>query len=151
MWGIPIEDVKKREYDLFGAERAVLILSGDIEKKSNIMTASWFMKAGIDPDILWAVSIGKDRYTQELIREYGEFVIAFPKNDNLDILYRAGSCHGDEVDKIKEFGLKTVKGSVVKAPLLIGCKANLEMVVKYFKDNGSHYMFVGIVVEAWEE
>jgi len=150
MHKIPIEYARNKNENYSEPERAVLILSGDREKKANIMTASWCTKVAKKPEILWAVSIGKDRYTQELIMKYGEFVIAFPDEEGWDLLYKVGTCHGNKIDKIKGFGIKTAKASVVKAPILLGCKGNLEIVVKYFKDNGSHYMFVGEVVEAWE-
>ena len=130
--------------------REVYILSGDITGKYNIMTASWCMKVAINPQVLWAVSIKKDRFTAQLVNASKEFVIAFPKKGDSKLVEEVGSCHGDKVDKFKEYGLKVIRAKKVRVPLLMRCVGNLGVNVGEIMDCGSHYLYIGEAVEAWE-
>lgn len=145
---IPIETAVEPIFSESGRE--VYILSGDIGGKHNIMTASWCMKVAKGPNAMWAVSIGKDRYTDKLMNVYEDFVIAFPRKGDYELLEKIGSCHGNKVDKFKKYSLLVAKANHVKAPLLRGCVGNLEVIVTEVVDCGSHNLYIGGVSQAWE-
>ena len=95
---------------------------------------------------MFAISVGHGRYTHELIRNQQEFVISFPGPDLGKAIEDTGSCSGRDVDKFKEFGLKSLKAKEVKPPLLSGCVVNLECKLEGELEAGDHTIFLGRVV-----
>ncbi|MCX8125719.1 MAG: flavin reductase family protein, partial [Dehalococcoidia bacterium] len=58
------------------------------------------------------------------------FAVNVLADNQLDLAGRFGSVHGFEVDKFKQFGIKTRDGSKIGAPLILGCYASIECRVK---------------------
>ena len=61
-------------------ERIVLVTSAPIIGPPNIITLGWQMRTSFEPPML-AISVGKTRYSHELISQGGEFVLAVPGID----------------------------------------------------------------------
>ena len=131
-------------------ERVLLVSSADENGKANVMTVEWFMRTSFDPPMV-AVSIGKTRYTHELIKKTKEFVVAFPKSEMGREAIYCGTYSGREVDKIKNAGLKTRKSVFVKPPLIENCVLNLECSVVNEIETGDHTIFIGKVLAAHYE
>ncbi|TBV06895.1 flavin reductase family protein [Stutzerimonas kirkiae] len=98
--------------------------------RDNIMTISWTMVLDFAPR--FAITTGEWNHSFTALRESGECVVAIPTVDMLDTLVGIGTCSGADTDKFSRFGLTPVRGSIVKAPLIEECLANIECEVVDF-------------------
>lgn len=123
---------------------AVMVTSGTMEK-SNIMTVAWTGILNTNPAMCY-ISVRPERYSYNLIRESGEFVINLT---NEQLAYATDWCgvrSGREYDKFKEMKLTKEKAKHVKCPLIKESPVSVECKVKEIKELGSHTMFIAEVV-----
>ena len=74
-------------------------------------------------------------------------MIAVPTVQLAEKTVQIGACSGEDVNKFERFGLTPLMASLVKAPLIAECYANIECrVVDYVEE---HSLFVLDAVEAW--
>lgn len=120
-----------------------LISCGTMEKP-NVMTAAWTGIISSDPVITY-VSIRPGRYSHDIIKESGEFVINLP---NLPLARATDFCgikSGRDIDKFKEAGLTAAPCSEIKAPQVLESPLSIECKVKSIVNYGTHDMFVAEV------
>ncbi len=121
-----------------------LISCGTVDKP-NVMTAAWTGIIASDPAMTY-VSIRPSRYSHELIKESGEFVINLT---NLPLVKAADWCgvkSGRNIDKFKEMGLTAEACSEIKAPQIKEAPVSLECKVIDIKNFGTHDMFLAEIV-----
>lgn len=95
-----------------------------------------------------AVAINNKRYSHRLIKEGGQFVVAFPTlGMGPDILY-SGTHSGREVDKFAHLDLELTVAAKVNVPLVVGAVANLECRLVKQILTGDHTIFVGEITTA---
>ena len=123
---------------------AVMVSCGTMEK-SNIITVAWTGILNTNPAMCY-ISVRPERYSHDIIKENGEFVI----NLTTEKLARAtdwcGVRIGRDYDKFKEMKLTKEKGNFVKAPLIKESPVSVECRVKEIIPLGSHDMFVAEVL-----
>ncbi len=123
---------------------AVMVTSGDMEK-SNIMTVAWTGILNTNPAMCY-ISVRPERYSYNLIKESGEFVINLT-NENL--AYATDWCgvrSGKDYDKFKEMKLTKEKANHVKCPIIKESPVAIECKVKEIRELGSHHMFLAEVL-----
>ena len=123
---------------------AVLVSCGNMEK-SNILTVAWTGIINTNPAIVY-ISVRPERYSYNLIKESGEFVINLT---NGKLAYATDWCgvrSGAKYDKFKEMNLTKEKAEFVKAPLIKESPVSVECKVIEEKNYGSHTMFVAEVL-----
>ncbi len=123
---------------------AIMVSCGDMEK-SNILTVAWTGTICTDPAMTY-ISIRPERYSYEIIRKTGEFVINLT---NKDLAYATDWCgvkSGKDVDKFKEMKLTKEKANFVSCPLIKESPISIECKVKEIKELGSHHMFIAEVL-----
>lgn len=123
---------------------AVMVSCGDMEK-SNIITVAWTGILNTNPAMCY-ISIRPERYSYNLIKESGEFVINLV-NENLT--YATDWCgvkSGANVDKFKEMHLTKEKSNFVSAPSIKESPVSIECRVNKIKELGSHHMFMAEVL-----
>jgi len=114
----------------------------------DVMPAGWVMRASGSP-AMFAVSVGHLRYTNELVRHAGEFVLAFPAAGQEEVVAICGSHSGRDLDKVERCGLRLLSGQAVKAPLLADAFLNFECRLVTSVETGDHTVFVGEVLAAY--
>ena len=123
---------------------AVMVSCGTMEK-SNIITVAWTGILNTNPAMCY-ISVRPERYSHDIIKENGEFVI----NLTTEKLARAtdwcGVRSGRAYDKFKEMKLTKEKWNFVKAPLIKESPVSVECRVKEIIPLGSHDMFVAEVL-----
>ena len=123
---------------------AVMVSCGTMEK-SNIITVAWTGILNTNPAMCY-ISVRPERYTHDIIKDQGEFVI----NLTTEKLARAtdwcGVISGRNRDKFEEMKLTKEKGNFVKAPLIKESPVSVECRVKEIIPLGSHDMFVAEVL-----
>jgi len=110
----------------------------------NIMTAGAFHFYSFDPPSVM-VGIMPERYTYQLINDYGEFGVNIPRADQTGLVRICGSLSGREVaDKYREAGVTPMKGSVIESFLIAECPMNIECEVIHRVDfPGTHRWYIG--------
>ncbi len=112
-----------RAFTLLEPGPVVLVTTHD-GHRPNVMTISWTMVVDFTPK--FAITTGAWNHSFAALREARECVIAVPAADQLDLVVGIGTCSGADTDKFAKFGLATLPGRFVKAPLVPACLANVE-------------------------
>ena len=123
---------------------AVMVSCGNMEK-SNIMTVAWTGILNTNPAMVY-ISVRPERYSYNLIKESGEFVINLTTEDLAFATDWCGVRSGAKYDKFKEMKLTKEKAKFVKCPLIKESPVSVECKVKEIRELGSHHMFVAEVL-----
>ncbi len=115
--------------------------SGDIE---NVFTASWVMPVSNNPPMV-AISVAKSRFSYELIKKSGVFVLNIPNKLMLKEVIYCGSVSGRDKNKFAEMDLEkeiSPNGNI----LLLGCIAYLECKIISEVGAGDHTVFIAEII-----
>ncbi|MBW2966670.1 flavin reductase family protein [Candidatus Woesearchaeota archaeon] len=119
--------------------------SPEKEIKDNIMTLSWHMPVSFNPP-LYAISISKQRYSYNLIKESNVFVVNFmPIELKKQVLY-CGRNSGEHLDKFKETGLEKQEAEKIDCPAIKQALSHLECEVVNEIEAGDHIIFIGKIL-----
>ena len=123
---------------------AVMVSCGTMEK-SNIITVAWTGILNTNPAMVY-ISVRPSRYSYNLIKDQGEFVINLTTNELVKATDWCGVKTGEKFDKFKEMNLHKEKANFVKCPMIKESPVSVECKVKEIKELGSHTMFMAEVV-----
>ncbi len=138
---VAFDQAKNRKYP----EQVAIVIARDAAGRYNPITLCWIMYTSFKPPML-AVSIGKTRYSLEVIRLAGEFVISYPSPAMADTALYFGTTSGYEQDKLAVSGVQTEPASRINCVLLSEAVANFECKLISEHESGDHVIFVGEVV-----
>jgi len=125
---------------------AVLVSCGDKDGRTNVLTVAWTGTVSSDP-VMAYVSVRPTRYSYDIIRESGEFVINLTTKDLARATDLCGVKSGRDINKWKEAGITPEKAEKLQyAPLVAESPVNIECRVKEVHEYGVHHMFVGEVL-----
>jgi flavin reductase (DIM6/NTAB) family NADH-FMN oxidoreductase RutF len=85
------------------------------------------------------------------LRATKECVIAIPALELAPKVVQIGNCSGRDIDKFQRFRLTALPASLVAAPLVAECLANLECKVVDTHLVNKYNLFVLEVVKAWTD
>ena len=123
---------------------AVMVSCQRKDEKPNIITVAWCGACNTQPPMVY-ISVRPERYSYDIIKETGEFVINLV---NRDIVYAADYCgvkSGRDTDKYKEMKLTPLESRFVQTPGISESPVNIECKVKQIIPLGSHDMFLAEV------
>ena len=123
---------------------AVMVSCGTMEK-SNIITVAWTGILNTEPAMVY-ISVRSTRYSYNLIKEQGEFVINLTTKKLVRETDWCGVKTGAKVDKFKEMNLHKEKAKFVQCPLIKESPVSIECKVKEIKELGSHHLFIAEVL-----
>ena len=124
---------------------AVMVSCGDAPENYNIITIGWTGTVCSDPPMCY-ISVRHERYSYDIIKRTGEFVINLTTVDLARITDWCGVRSGRDYNKFKEMHLTPQQGQLVKAPLIAESPLNIECRVRDIRPLGSHDMFLADVV-----
>ncbi|MDF2511816.1 MAG: flavin reductase family protein [Herbinix sp.] len=124
---------------------AVMVSCGREGEKPNIVTVAWAGTICSSPAML-SVSIRPERYSYNIIKETGEFVVNLVNKELAFACDYCGVKSGKDIDKYKEMKLTPSKSQAVKAPGIEESPVNIECKVTEIKSLGSHDLFIAEVV-----
>ncbi len=122
----------------------VMVSVGDTEK-SNIITVAWTGIVCSAPPRVY-VSIRHDRYSYDLIKRRGDFVINATTDGLLAACDWCGIKSGRDFDKFAETGLTAITANFVSSPMIAESPINIECRVFDVINLGSHDMFLADVL-----
>ena len=114
-------------------------------EKSNIITVAWTGITNTVPPKTY-ISVRPGRYSYNLIKESGEFVINLT---TAELIKRADYCGiytGAKVDKFAKCGFGKETASEVSCPIIEESPLSLECKVTDIIELGSHHMFLADIV-----
>lgn len=123
---------------------AVMVSCGTIEN-SNIITVAWTGIINTNPAMVY-ISVRPSRYSYNIIKEQGEFVINLTTKDLAFATDWCGVQTGAKKDKFKEMKLTKEKAKFVNCPMIKESPVSVECKVKEIKELGSHSMFIAEVL-----
>ena len=123
---------------------AVMVSCGTMEK-SNIITVAWTGILNTNPAMVY-ISVRPTRYSYNLIKETGEFVINLTNKELARATDWCGVKTGAKVDKFKEVKLHKEKANFLESPMIKESPVSVECKVKEIKELGSHHMFIADVL-----
>jgi len=126
----------------------VILVTTARSGKQNVMPMSWHTMMEFEPPLVGLI-ISDQNYSFKLLKTSKECVINIPTVRIAEKVVACGNIHGDKINKFEEVGLTPQNASVVSAPLIDECFANLECRVVDTKMVAKYCFFVVEVVQAW--
>ena len=113
-------------------------------EKPNIITIAWAGTICSDPAML-SISVRKERYSYDIIKETGEFVVNLTTRD---LTYAADYCgvkSGRDIDKFAEMKLTPCESKTVAVPAIAESPVAIECKVQQIIELGGHDIFLAEV------
>ena len=129
---------------------AVLVSVADKNGKDNLITVAWVGPVCTNPPMV-SISVRPERYSYQMLRESGEFVINLTTEALAFATDYCGVRSGRDVDKFQVTGLTREKADFVKAPMVAESPVSIECRVKEVLELGSHHMFLADVLAVHAE
>ncbi len=126
----------------------VVMLTTSRGGRSNIMTLSWHTMMEFEPPLVGCV-ISDRNHSYRMLKATKECVINIPTVEIAEKVVGCGNTSGADIEKFETFGLTPVPASMVGAPLIAECFANLECRVADSRMVAKYGFFVLEVVKAW--
>ena len=123
---------------------AVMVSCQRGDEKPNIITVAWAGTICSDPAMV-SISVRKERYSHNIIKESGEFVINLTTKRLCRATDYCGVRSGKDTDKFADMHLTPEKSVKINAPAIKESPVNIECKVKDIIELGSHDMFLAKV------
>ena len=123
---------------------AVMVSCCKQGEKPNIITIAWTGTICSDPAMVY-ISVRPERYSHDIIRATGEFVINLADKELTRAMDYCGVKSGEKVDKFKECNLTAVPSQTVYAPSIGESPVCIECQLTQIIPLGSHDMFIARV------
>lgn len=122
----------------------VTVVTSKAGGKINGLTVAWATQVSFQPPLV-AVSVGKTRYTHDMIRSSRIFAVNILHEGQVDVARLFGLQSGRNIDKFATIPYET---KVTGAPILKDCLAYLDCEVEGAIPVGDHTLFTGRIVDA---
>lgn len=117
-----------------------LVTCGTIDKP-NVFTVAWTGILNTQPPVTY-ISVRPERYSYNLIKDSGEFVINLTTEELVKAVDFCGVKSGKNIDKFNAMNLTPQDAFTVKAPILEQSPVNIECKVRNIIELGTHHMFI---------
>lgn len=124
---------------------AVLVSVKDLNGKINLFTVAWAGTICTNPPMV-SISVRKERFSYNMIKESGEFVINLTTQSMAKATDYCGVKSGRDTDKWLDTGLTPIDSKLVSAPSISESPVSIECKVRNILELGSHDMFIADVV-----
>ncbi|AEH50526.1 flavin reductase family protein [Pseudothermotoga thermarum] len=121
----------------------VTIVTVNVEGKMNGITVAWATRVSWHPKIV-AVSIGKTRYSRELLDKADKFAVCIMGKGGREVAEYFGTVSGRNVNKFEKISYELSKSGL---PIPSGTIAYLECKKTNQVEAGDHIVYFGLVEE----
>ena len=145
----------KKEIDLGYATRIVnhspvSLITVAAKGRTDIVPVGWLTPLSLQPPLI-GLAISPRRYSHDLIRRAGEFVINVAHPEMLKEVEYCGSISGEVADKFVAAGFTPGEPKRVSVPLINECFAAIECGLTEVIPLGDHTLFVGQALTVWAD
>ena len=124
----------------------VLVTCSDKESnRDNVFTVAWTGILNTKPPKTY-ISVRPERFSYNIIRESGYFVINLTTEDMILAADFCGARSGRDLDKFEHCGLLREKAKTIPCPMLVQSPLCLECRVEKIVPLGTHDMFIADIV-----
>ena len=123
---------------------AVMVSCQRPGEKPNIITIAWAGTVCSSPAMV-SISVRKERYSYDILKETGEFVINLVTKDLVRAADFCGVRSGRDVNKFQEMHLTEQPSQTIQSPGIEESPVNIECKVTEVKPLGSHDLFLAEV------
>jgi len=113
--------------------------------ENNALAVAYACNCSYDPPMIM-IGIVPDRYSYQMIKETGIFVVNLVSTDNKREFWYLGNHSGRDENKFEELSLNYSEAEKIDAPILDDFPVNIECEVVYSIKPGSHEMFAGKIL-----
>lgn len=113
--------------------------------KDNLITIAWTGIINSEPAKTY-ISVRPSRYSYDLIKQSGEFIINMPSSHIVRSIDFCGVKSGRDLDKFAACRLTREKASVVGCPMVAESPVSIECKVTEIVPLGTHDMFIADIV-----
>ena len=122
---------------------AVMVSCGN-ETEANIVTVAWTGTICTNPPMTY-ISLRPSRYSYNLIKESGYFVINLTTESIVKETDFCGVKSGRDIDKFKEMNLTCIRDEETNCPMIGESPVSIVCETVEIKELGSHHMFIANV------
>jgi len=122
----------------------VMVSCGTMEKP-NVLTVAWTGIVCSDPAMTY-ISVRPERYSYELIKKSGEFVINLTTESLIWTADYCGVKSGRDINKFDLSSITAAAATQTGAPLIVESPINIECRVDRILQLGSHDMFLSKIL-----
>jgi flavin reductase (DIM6/NTAB) family NADH-FMN oxidoreductase RutF len=126
----------------------VVLLTTSHKGTANVMTMSWHTMMEFEPPLVGCV-VSENDFSFAALRLTRQCALNIPTVELAAQVVGCGNTTGARVDKFTRFGLTQAPASLIAAPLIEECYANLECHVVDTRLKSRYNFFVLEVVKAW--
>ncbi|MCK4776776.1 MAG: flavin reductase family protein [Actinomycetia bacterium] len=137
--------IKIKPYTALFPCPVILVSCIDESGNPNIITLAWAGNICSNPPQI-GISIRPNRYSYQLIKESGEFVVNIPGEKIIQQTDYCGIVSGKNVNKFQECDFTPEDSEIIKAPLIKECPVNIECSVRKIVPLGTHDLFIAEVL-----
>ncbi|MDD6211875.1 MAG: flavin reductase family protein [Clostridiales bacterium] len=124
---------------------AVMVSCSRPGEKPNIITVAWCGTVCTNPAMV-SISVRPERYSYDILRETGEFVINLTTGDLNRAADYCGVKSGRDTDKFRDMRLSPQPSVHIRAPGIAESPVNIECRITEILPLGSHHMFLAQVM-----
>ncbi len=114
--------------------------------KPNIITIAWTGIVNSSPPMTY-ISVRKERYSHDIIKNTGEFVINLCTEELAFATDYCGVRSGRDKDKFREMKLTPEAAEMLSCPMIKESPVNIECRVREITELGSHDMFIADILK----
>jgi flavin reductase (DIM6/NTAB) family NADH-FMN oxidoreductase RutF len=126
----------------------VLLLTTSHKGVANVMTMSWHTMMEFEPPLVGCV-VSQNDFSFKALNATRQCALNIPTVELAAQVVGCGNASGAQVDKFAKFSLTQAPASLIAAPLIAECYANLECRVVDTRLKNRYNFFVLEVVKAW--
>lgn len=126
----------------------VVLLTTAHKGKANVMTMSWHTMMEFEPPLVGCIVSGNN-FSFDALMATRQCVLNIPTAELAEKVVAVGNTSGRSVDKFESIGLTPAPASLVTAPLITECYANLECKVLDTQLVNRYNFFILEVVKTW--
>ncbi len=126
----------------------VVLLTTSHKGAANVMTMSWHTMLEFEPPLVGCV-VSENDFSFAALNATRQCGLSIPTVELAVQVVGCGNKSGAQVDKFAKFGLTHAPATLIEAPLIAECYANLECRVVDTRMKNRYNFFVLEVVKAW--
>lgn len=127
--------------------RQIVLVTSRWQGKDDIITLAWHTPLSFEP-MMYGICLGKKRYSLELIKNSGVFVVNFISKEFKDDVLFCGSVSGKDIDKFQETRFEKEEAQEINCPRIKQALGYLECLVMDQIETGDHIFIIGEVKKA---
>jgi len=128
----------------------IVLVSSIFRGKIGVLPVAWYMPLSKFP-LQIGLKIGTTHHTAKVILDSRELTINIPYANQVDLIMKCGSCHGNKVNKFKKYNIPIGSAQTTRAPYIKSCAGYMTGKLMDSTLAMEHEIFKVAISEAWAD